>query len=84
MKIEQELLLLKLGKRLKRLRITNGFGSQENFANICDLSRSQYSRYENGMNITLLILYKIIKVHKISLDNFFSEGFEDVKDLLEN
>lgn len=78
MMVNEQLFLVKLGLRLKELRKKNGFGSQENFANICDLSRTQYSRYENGMNLTMLLLFKILKVHKITLEEFFSEGFEEI------
>lgn len=79
MKEENQKFLKQLGKRLKSLRKRNGLGSQEQFAAKCELSRSQYSRYENGMNITILILKKIVEVHNINFKEFFSEGFENTE-----
>ena len=68
-----------MGKRIKELRVNAGFNSQEAFAYEANIPRAQYGRYEAGSNITVLSLNKIIKHHKISLEEFFSKGFEKNK-----
>ncbi len=75
---EEELLLTRLGDRIRDLRTKKGYTSQETFAYDAEIPRAQYGRYEKGVNITLTSLYKILKFHKLTLDEFFSEGFEDV------
>lgn len=69
--------LKKLGNRIRSLRIKAGYSSQETFSYECQIPRAQYARYEKGSNITFLSLQKIIKFHKISWKEFFSEGFDD-------
>jgi transcriptional regulator with XRE-family HTH domain len=76
---EEEKLLRLMGKRIRELRINAGFNSQEAFAYEANIPRAQYGRYETGTNITILSLSKIIKFHKISLEEFFSQGFEKRK-----
>ena len=76
---EEEKLLRLMGKRIRDLRINAEYDSQEAFAYDAEIPRAQYGRYEVGTNITILSLYKILKYHKISLEEFFSEGFEKVK-----
>lgn len=76
---EEELLVKLIGKRVRELRIKAGFKSQEAFAYEANIPRAQYGRYETGTNITLISLHKILKFHKISLEEFFSEGFEKMK-----
>lgn len=76
---EEEKLLRLIGKRIRELRINAGFNSQEAFAYEANIPRAQYGRYEAGTNITILSLSKIIKFHKISLEEFFSQGFEKRK-----
>lgn len=68
--------LKKLGKRLKELRIEKGFSNYEHFAYEIDISRTQYGKYEAGGNIQFDTLLKILKFHKITLKEFFSEGFD--------
>lgn len=72
---EEEKLLRQMGKRIKDLRVKAKYTSQEAFAYDAGIPRAQYGRYEAGSNITLLSLSKIIKFHKITLSQFFSEGF---------
>lgn len=76
---EEEKTLRLMGERIKGLRINAGFSSQEAFAYEAGIPRAQYGRYEAGTNITILSLNKIIKFHKISLEEFFSHGFEKRK-----
>ena len=72
---EEDKLIRLLGKRIQELRKSAGYKSQESFAYDANIPRAQYGRYEAGSNITLLSLHKILKFHKISLEEFFSEGF---------
>lgn len=76
---EEEKLLRLIGKRIRELRIDKGYSSQESFAYDAYIPRAQYGRYEAGTNITILSLNKIIKFHKITLEEFFSQGFEKRK-----
>ena len=55
------------------MRIDAGFGSYETFANAMDIDRKQYWRIENGSNITLSTLIKILELHKITLKEFFKD-----------
>ena len=65
--------LKKIAKKLKQLRINKGYKSYETFALDNELDRKQYWRIENGSNITLATLLKILKIHRISLKRFFSD-----------
>ena len=66
-----------LGNRLRNLRLEKGHISLEKFANDCKISRSLYSNYEYGNgNITYKNLLKVTRALKISLKDFFSEGFK--------
>jgi len=68
--------LQKIGERLKKLRIKNGYGSYEDFAIKNDLSRMQYWRIEKGKtNLTFRSLLTILNIHKVSLKDFFSDNF---------
>ena len=62
-----------IGQKLKELRIEKGFTSYENFALENNIDRKQYWRIENGHNLTLKSLIKILDIHGISLKSFFSE-----------
>jgi transcriptional regulator with XRE-family HTH domain len=70
--IEKEI-LRKMGVRIKNLRISAGFHSQETFSFACGIPRAQYARYEKGSNITILTLQKILKFHKLTWNEFFEE-----------
>ena len=72
--IEQEKLHL-LGERLKYYRKLKGYTNYEHLAYDLGVSRSQYGKYENGGNIKFSTLVKILEHLKISLKDFFSEGF---------
>jgi transcriptional regulator with XRE-family HTH domain len=75
---DEELLIQRLGERIRELRIKKGYSSQETFAYDAGIPRAQYGRYEKGRNITMTSLYQILKFHKLTLPEFFGEGFEDV------
>lgn len=68
---------MKLGKRMRELRIKKGYSSFESFAYDNDLPRVLYGNYEKGEgNITYKNLLKVIKALNISITEFFSEGFK--------
>jgi transcriptional regulator with XRE-family HTH domain len=72
---KDEIFFRKIGKRLTQLRKNAGFTSQEAFAQEIGIAKGQYSRYEVGGNLTMVTFYKILKYHKITAKEFFSEGF---------
>lgn len=67
----------KIAARLKDLRIKAGYTNYENFAWDNEISRMQYWRLEKGANFTMVTLLKILDAHKISLAEFFKEGFDN-------
>ncbi len=73
---DDEAYLKMLGKRIRDLRIKAGYTSHESFAYAYEFPRTQYGRYERGHNITFINLLKIVQAFDMSLEEFFSEGFE--------
>jgi transcriptional regulator with XRE-family HTH domain len=69
--------LANLGNRIKALRKAKGYQNYEQFAYKHEISRSQYGRYENGEDLRFSSLLKVLKALDVSLEEFFSEGFED-------
>jgi transcriptional regulator with XRE-family HTH domain len=65
----------KLAKRIKELRIKQGYTSYEYFAYDKGFSRSQYGRYEKGEDIRYISLMKLIDAFGMTPSEFFSEGF---------
>jgi hypothetical protein len=63
--------LAQIGKHIRFLRKTNTNLSAENFANERGFDRVQYSRIENGTNITMKTLLKVVDSHNITLKDFF-------------
>lgn len=72
-----EITLGKLGERLRYFRKLKGYSNYEHFAYEIGISRSQYGKYENGGNIKFSTLIKILDQLKISLKEFFEEGFDE-------
>jgi transcriptional regulator with XRE-family HTH domain len=66
----------KLAKRMRALRIKQGYTNYENFAFDKELPRAQYGRYEKGEDIRYSSLIKVINAFGMSLQEFFAEGFE--------
>jgi transcriptional regulator with XRE-family HTH domain len=64
--------LKKLGKRLKELRIAKGYTNYEYFAFENNISRAQYGRYEQGQDLRLSSLLKVLKALGVSPSDFFS------------
>lgn len=78
---DSALALKTVGARFKALRIEKGYANYENFAFKNDLSRSQVWRYENGEDLKVSSLLKMLNALDVSLDEFFNEKLE--KDLKE-
>jgi transcriptional regulator with XRE-family HTH domain len=74
-KLDQDQELDRLAKRIKELRIKAGYTSYEYFAYENDISRSQYGRYEKGEDIRYSSLIKVINAFGLTVEEFFSEGF---------
>lgn len=68
--------LNKLGIRIKSLRIKQGYSNYENFAFEKDIPRAQFGRYEKGEDLRYSSLLKVIKAFGLTLEEFFSEGFD--------
>lgn len=68
-----------LGERIKNLRKEKGYKSYELFAYQHEISRTQYGGYENGKDMRFSSLLRLLNALDISLEEFFSEGFEGVK-----
>ncbi|MCW3072088.1 MAG: helix-turn-helix domain protein [Bacteroidetes bacterium] len=68
---------MKLGKRMRDLRIKKGYKSFEAFAYDNEMSRVMYGSYEKGDgNITYKNLLKVVKALGVTITEFFSEGFD--------
>ncbi len=65
-----------LARRIKDLRIAKGYKSGESFALDHQLSRTHYGRWERGSNITYVNLVKLSEAFDLTLEEFFSKGFE--------
>lgn len=65
--------LAEIGNRVRSLRKANTNLSAEDFANEKGFDRVQYSRVENGANITMKTLLKVVDAHNITLKEFFSD-----------
>jgi len=67
--------LMKLGKRLRDLRIKKGFSSLEIFAYEHSFGRAQYGRYELGKDLQFTTLIRLVNCFDMTLSQFFSDGF---------
>jgi predicted transcriptional regulator len=62
-----------IAKRLKELRIEEGYSSYENFAWDNEIPRIQYWRMEKGTNFTIRTFLRILDAHDITLKEFFDK-----------
>ncbi len=65
-----------IAKRIKTLRIEAGYSSYEAFAVAHSLERKQYWRVEEGANLQLTTLFRVLDAHNMTLKKFFS-GIEE-------
>lgn len=64
--------LKQIGKGLSELRKEKGYDTIRDFAKAYKLPEIQYWRIENGKtNLTLRSLTRLLKIHKMSLEDFF-------------
>jgi transcriptional regulator with XRE-family HTH domain len=77
METQENILLNKLGERLRFYRKSKGYTNYEHLAFDLGISRSQYGKYENGGNIKFTTLCKILNHLNVRLEEFFKEGFEN-------
>ena len=68
--------LKKLGNRIKQIRKEQGYSNYEQFAFKHDINRSSYSRFESGEDIRFSSLLRVLEAFDMSLEEFFSEGFD--------
>lgn len=69
--------LKNLASRSKEVRKEKGYNNYERFAFDNELPRAQYGRYEKGQDLRFSSLLKVLKALDISLEDFFSEGFNE-------
>lgn len=72
-KTKNENLPLLISEKIKEMRLEAGYSSYETFANDFDLDRKQYWRIENGSNLTIKTLAKVLAIHKTSVKDFFND-----------
>ena len=60
-----------IGLKLRELRRKKGYTSYEAFAWDHDLTRQTVGRAETGKNISLKTLQTLLKIHKITFEEFF-------------
>ncbi|MFB6455891.1 helix-turn-helix domain-containing protein [Chitinophaga sp. Hz27] len=67
--------LVKLGARIKELRIKAGYKNYEVFAYENNIPRAQYGRYEQGKDLRFSSLVKVVSAFGMTMEEFFGEGF---------
>ncbi|MEM8527630.1 MAG: helix-turn-helix transcriptional regulator [Bacteroidota bacterium] len=72
----EEKQIKQLGERIKMYRKQAGYSSSEKFAYEKGFNRSQYGKYEVGVNMRFDSLLKVLQALEITPAEFFSEGFE--------
>lgn len=75
-KLDPDVTVKKLGERIKQLRIRKGYSSYEYFAYEHNISRAQFGRYEKGQDLRISSLIKVVNAFGMTLQEFFSEGFD--------
>lgn len=74
--IDDEAYIEMLANRIRTLRIEKGYTSHETFAYEKNIPRAQYGRYERGEDLRYTSLVKVVRAFDMTLEEFFSEGFE--------
>ena len=65
--------LKQIAQKLKQLRLDKGYSSYEAFAFDHELPRVGYGRHEQGSNLTLKSLLRLLDIHQLSLADFFAD-----------
>lgn len=71
--LDSEEVLQKMGKRIRELRIKKGYSNLDIFAYDHGFARAQYGRYENGEDLRLTTLIRLVNAFEITLEEFFAE-----------
>lgn len=73
-------LLKRVGLKLTELRKQKGYTSHEDFAFDNEIPRVQYWRIEKGQtNITMKSLIRLLTIHKLTVEEFFSTLYKESK-----
>lgn len=78
--VDKEAYKVKLAKRIRHLRLAKGYKNYEQFAYSHNFSRSQVARYEKGEDIRFLTLVRLAHAFGMTIEEFFSEGFDSSED----
>lgn len=70
---ESEETILLIAEKIKILRKEKGYSSYETFAFDYNINRVQYHRIEKGQNITLKTLINVLKIHNLTIQQFFKD-----------
>ena len=70
---ESEETILLIAEKIKILRKEKGYTSYETFAFDYNINRVQYHRIEKGQNITLKTLINVLKIHNLTIQQFFKD-----------
>lgn len=65
--------LRQIGVGLKQLRKERGYSNYHKLAYDMGMHHSQYGDYENGKNMNVLTLLRILRFHELSLKEFISQ-----------
>lgn len=65
----------KVGNRIRELRKQKGYKAYEDLAHEADIPRAQWGRYENGANLKINSLKKVLDALDVTPAEFFNEGF---------
>lgn len=68
---EKQVVIKKIGNRIKQFRRNAGYSSLEKFAYEHEINRTQYARYERGEDMRLSSLLNLLSAHGITLQEFF-------------
>ncbi len=74
--LSPEEMRMRLGERIKTIRIAKGYSNYENFAFDKGIPRAQFGRYEQGQDLRFTSLVKLVQAFDMTLEEFFSEGFD--------
>ena len=70
---ESDKRLAVIGAKLRALRKAKGYKSSEKFAFDHDLPRVGYGNHEQGANLTMTSLLRLLDIHGLTLHEFFSD-----------
>lgn len=68
-----------MGQRLRELRIQKGFSNYETFAFTHEILRAQYGRYEQGKDLRVSSLLKVLRAMEVKPEEFFKKETNDLQ-----